>query len=74
MSVLFEQKQQHVAIGPGNAHFISVHQVSSEKIRCGAARAARRCCCYSSAPAAAAAAAAVCAAAADAAVYSRSAN
>jgi len=35
-----EKKQEHVAVGPGNAHFISIRQVSSgaatlQRDRCG---------------------------------------
>jgi len=37
--VFFQQKQQRVAVGPGNAHFISIWQVSSD------AAALRRCTC-----------------------------
>jgi len=27
---LLEQEQKQIAVGPGNAHFISIHQVSSD--------------------------------------------
>jgi len=40
-------------VGPGNAHFISIRQVSSDAATLRAARAARRCSCCSSAAASA---------------------
>jgi len=58
---LRKQEQQRVAVGPGNAHFISIHQVSSD-----AATLRRDTCGHCRMPPAAAA---VVAAAAVAAVY-----
>jgi len=48
--LLIKQKQQRVAVGPGNAHFISIRQVSSDAVTlrrgtCGHGYMARRCCC-----------------------------
>ena len=60
-TILLKQ-EQCVAVGPGNAQFISIRQVASDAatLHSGAAGAARRCCLrrrYCSAAAAAAAAA-----------------
>jgi len=50
------QEQQRVAVGPGNAHFISISQVSSDAVTLrrstfGQFCMARRCCCSSAAAA-----------------------
>jgi len=53
MVLLFEQEQQRVAVGPGNAHFISIHQVSLWRGTCGHCSVTRRCCCSTAAAVAA---------------------
>jgi len=37
--------QQRVAVGPGNAHCMSIRQVSLRRGMCGHCSVARRCCC-----------------------------